>query len=678
MSKKKTYEEVKKAFEDRGYTLLTTEYKNNKQKLEFICPEGHRSSINLNNFINGHGCIVCGYIEGRNKLKLSFEEVKQEFESRDYQLLSTEYINSSSKLEYICPNGHRGKISFNNFRKGSGCKICGYDTVSKKLKFTLKTIKKEFEKYNYILLSDKYEYSSNKLKYICPNGHRGEISWNDFKQGHRCSRCHFERVAEKNRAPFNIVKQTFTERGYKLISTEYINCKQKLKYICPNGHKGEITFDSFKQGKGCKICGYRKVAEKLKVSFDAVKQTFEDRGYILLSKTYIDSKGRLEYICPEGHRGTICWNNFQQGAGCLICAREQFAKNLKLPLDFIKSEFEKENYTLLTTEYTGCEQKLKYICPKGHEGETTWGNFQQGHRCPICSTRISKPETEIFEFLKPHFKNIKHNIRKIIPPLELDIFIPELNVAIEYCGVHWHSEQMKKDRYYHLNKLERCLDKNIRLITIFEDEYVYHKDIVLARLKSILNISNNRRVFGRDCSIREIDSITKRDFLDKYHLQGSDRSEIKIGAYLDDELISVMTFSKPSIAKGAKSITTSWELNRFCTRYDVSGVGIASKLLNYFIKEFKPFTIFSYADRRWSDGNLYYELGFELDKYTPPNYWYVIGQDRIHRFNFRKNVLDKKLEIFDPNLTEYENMLVNGIDRVWDCGNLKFIKNFHW
>jgi len=127
-----------------------------------------------------------------------------------------------------------------------------------------------------------------------------------------------------------------------------------------------------------------------------------------------------------------------------------------------------------------------------------------------------------------------------------------------------------------------------------------------------------------------------------------------------------MTFSKGNIAKGSKPKGDIWELNRFCSDYNYHIPGIASKLLTYFKRNYVWKEIFSYADRRWSTGNLYYKLGFTLDSTTRPNYWYVKGLKRIHRFNLRKRP-DEPKEIPEWVLRQSE-----GYVRVWDCGNYKF------
>ena len=171
---------------------------------------------------------------------------------------------------------------------------------------------------------------------------------------------------------------------------------------------------------------------------------------------------------------------------------------------------------------------------------------------------------------------------------------------------------------------------------------------------------------SRKCKIKEIDSKSKNEFLEKYHLQGSDRSSIKLGSFYENKLVAVMTFSKGSIAKGSKAQEGVWELNRFCTNYEYHIPGIASKLLTHFKRNYEWKEIFSYADRRWSQGDVYYKLGFELEKETAPNYWYVKGIERIHRFNLRKRP-DEPKDIPERVLRAEEGYL-----RIWDYGHLKF------
>jgi hypothetical protein len=254
----------------------------------------------------------------------------------------------------------------------------------------------------------------------------------------------------------------------------------------------------------------------------------------------------------------------------------------------------------------------------------------------------------------------------IIKPHQLDIFIPSHNLAIEYNGLYWHSEEFLKNNY-HLNKTIECEKQGIQLIHIFEDEWLHKQNIVKSRLLNILGLIKNK-IYARKTEIKEISSIQAKNFLDNNHLQGFTNSTIRIGLFYDNELISVMLFNKPRLGIG--SSYDGYELTRFANKLNTSVIGGASKLLKHFINTYQPKEIISYADRRWSQGDLYKKLGFIETHINKPNYWYVINKNRKHRFGFRKHSLKEKG--FDINKTEHEIMLERGIYRIYDCGTITY------
>jgi len=326
----------------------------------------------------------------------------------------------------------------------------------------------------------------------------------------------------------------------------------------------------------------------------------------------------------------------------------------------------------ILNSYKGCRAVLKCKCLKCNFlfESSSFAIQQNFHKCPNCYPKYkSIAETDISNFIKSlDFKTI-NNSKAIIPPYELDIYIPDKKIAIEFNGIYWHSEIKGKDKNYHLNKLNLCLEKDIQLIQIFEDEWLFKQDIVKNRLKQILGVSGAKRVHARKCCIESIPNKDKNSFLNKYHIQGQDISSIRLGAFYNEELVAVMTFSRGSIAKGASLKFKHWELNRFCSNSNYRVVGIAGKLLKHFQRNYEWLQIFSYADRRWSVGNLYKILGFLEEHTTPPNYWYVKNNIRIHRYNLRKRKDDPK------DIPEWVLRINDGYTRIWDCGVLKFVLN---
>jgi len=171
------------------------------------------------------------------------------------------------------------------------------------------------------------------------------------------------------------IRSEFEKEGWILESIEYKNQYQKLDYICPNGHRHNICWNHFKQGVRCAYC-----SGKAKKLIEFIRSEFAKEGYILLTTKYTNAFKKLDYVCSEGHRHSTTWGNWQQGARCPYCVGQG-----KLIIEFIRSEFAKENYILLTTEYINNTQKLNYICPNGHRHEITWHDWIVGHRCSFCA-----------------------------------------------------------------------------------------------------------------------------------------------------------------------------------------------------------------------------------------------------------------------------------------------------
>jgi hypothetical protein len=297
--------------------------------------------------------------------------------------------------------------------------------------------------------------------------------------------------------------------------------------------------------------------------------------------------------------------------------------------------------------------------------------------CTICNpinSSISDKENKLLNFIKDNYnKEIVSNSKEIIKPYELDIYLPDLNIAFEFNGLYWHNE-LYKSNDYHNNKTNICLKKGIQLIHIYEDDWIYKQDIIKSMILNKLGKTTNK-IYARKTKIKEInDNKIVRNFLDENHIQGIINSSIKIGLYYNNEIVSLMTFGKLRKPMNSKSINKNeYEMLRFCNKLNTNVIGGASKLFKYFIKNYNPSYITSYADRNYSNGNLYNQLGFKLDYITVPNYYYVIGQKKYYRFNFRKDILIK--QGFDKNKSEHEIMLERKIYRIYNSGNLKFIYN---
>lgn len=282
---------------------------------------------------------------------------------------------------------------------------------------------------------------------------------------------------------------------------------------------------------------------------------------------------------------------------------------------------------------------------------------------------VSLLEEDLKSFVRDHYSGpIISGSRKIIPPYEIDIYLPEEKFGIELNGLFWHSESQGKDCRYHLEKTERCLEQGINLVHIWDFEWRDQKQIVQSRILHKLG-SATAKVMARDCNVSVISRETRREFLNTNHAQGDIGGSINLGLFHDKELIAVAVFSKPRFNRNY-----NFEWLRFCGKNNTLIQGGAGKLLKHFIRTHNPPSIISYADRRWGEGEVYTSLGFEFLRNTKPNYWYTSNyQTLLNRIKFQKHKLSRVLTEYDTSLTESENMHQNGFDRVWDCGNAVYV-----
>ena len=309
------------------------------------------------------------------------------------------------------------------------------------------------------------------------------------------------------------------------------------------------------------------------------------------------------------------------------------------------------------------------VCKNFHESMSDIAIKVNSEMMPV---KNSKDEIEIKKFIEKNGIKCRPD-REILKGREIDIYIPSLNVGIEYNGNKWHTEWFgKKNKYYHLSKKNDCLKAGVKLISIFEDEYTLHKDIVRNKISHILGFDANKpKIFGRKCKIRNVLKSEADIFLEKYHIQGTTKATIHLGAYYNAMLIAVMSFS---VQPGNK-----WELVRFVSDYHFNCCGVGGKLFKYFIKNYEYIEIKSFADRRWTineEDNIYTKLGFVNEGNTKPSFTYyypkLYGCERKHKFTLKKSKILKDHPEFN-GMTEQEMIQKLGYDRIWDCGLIKYI-----
>lgn len=484
---------------------------------------------------------------------------------------------------------------------------------------------------------DESSYINAKSKYTvyCDRGHLREISETGQIEKYRCKKCVKEDAAEKVTNKF--MELAKLENFQVLVEVE--GWKEKTKILCPKDHYYEATYKDWVNGNRCPYCSKKKLYP------DEVRSEFKENGYT------IKEEGKVYYkvVCPEGHDWLARVHSFRRGIRCPIC------KSTKKTIEEVSEAFSVEGLEVISTSYDGAFRKLEVKCSENHKFMINWSDFTKGSRCPICN--ITKPEREIKEWLESI--GIKYIYRDRSGKYEIDFLLPEHKIGIELHGLYWHCED-HKPKNYHLHKLQDSLTRNINLIQIFEDEWDRRNDQVKGFIESKLGLCE--KIFARKTIFKEISKEECKNFLDKYHIQGSVQSNYECGLYYNEELVQVMTFGKHH-----RQNSESLLLSRMCSKRGFNVVGGSSKLIKGFIKLQNIKNIVTFADRRYSEGGVYENIGFRKTKVMGPDYSYFKNGKRHSKQSMKKKANERSLGI-----TEKELRASQGYKRIFDCGKIRF------
>ena len=330
-------------------------------------------------------------------------------------------------------------------------------------------------------------------------------------------------------------------------------------------------------------------------------------------------------------------------------------------------------------ECNKCTEKY-YIIPSNiYSGRKSFNTEPCTKLLSIGSDNTKNTSIELFirNILDKYNIEYETNVRDIISPKELDIYIPAKKLAIECNGIFSHCDRFKRPSY-HINKTKMCRELDVQLLHVWEDwiKDPIKSNIVTSLIKNKIGIEQDITIiYARKCTIEQC--MNKKEylgFLDNNHIQGRSGFKVGYGLRYNGELVSVMTFGSKRVCMGNKDINKNeWELLRFCNKLNHRIPGGASKLLKHFITDIQPEYLISFSSNDISDGNLYKQLGFEVTDNVSSSYWYVDPKTfkRYHRFKFRKSELVKMG--FDKKKSEREIMKELDYLRIYDSGQLKWI-----
>jgi len=474
-------------------------------------------------------------------------------------------------------------------------------------------------------------------------------------------------------------KEIHGERyDYSLV--KYTNAKTRVKIICSeHGMFEQIPYNHL-SGKGCKECGCIENGRNRSITLEK----FLEKARSVHGDTYDYSKSKIEnyktkieIICKIHGSFFQTPTNHLSGKGCKECGMISTLNHIQENCsssteDFIKKskELHGDTYDYSLVEYKNNSTPVEIKCEDHGIFLQSPRDHLRGHGCHTCGLLkarhflgTSKLEEDFVNSIKSFYSGeVITSVRDKIPPMELDIFIPEFNLGIEINGSYWHSERFK-DKNYHIRKYNLCKSKNIRLVSIWEWEILKDKDKIENFIKNL--ILEKIKLFARKLNIKEVDVKTQREFLESNHLQGYVHCTYALGLYTkDDELIQLMTLR----VKSKKD--KLFEIGRLVTKTGYTVIGGTKRLFKHLLSFVDFETIISYNNMDKFTGDTYESLGMKFESISIPYGW-IRNLEYLPRYATQKSKLIK--QGYNKNLSESEIMRSEGFEKIYFTGVSKFV-----
>lgn len=451
---------------------------------------------------------------------------------------------------------------------------------------------------------------------------------------------------------------------------------KKVWWQCKKGHDWESNIFTRSQGGNCPYCSGNTILQ----GFNDLQTVRPDiaaewhptkNGELTPQQIGSNNTHKVWWLGKCGHEWDAAVTSRFLGKGCPICTNKRCVIGLNdlatlFPLVALQWHSIKNDDLTPQKVTPGYTTSVWWECDNGHEWQTTPSHrTQRGQGCPKCSNRVSQLEKDLFEFVESLNVSPVQSDRSILPNnKEIDIYIPSHKLGIEFNGIYWHTESAGKGKTYHYDKYKDAQKAGITLIQIWEDDWNKKSDLIKKMVQHKLGLSNDNKVYARDTQIVEVNTKAAKEFLEANHIQGFTACSIYLSLQKDGNVVALMGLGKDK---------SSLIINRYATSKHV--VGGFSKLLNYVENNYEYDKLITYSDNTISNGALYENNGFIIDKEMKPQYMLVKSGEKFHKRNYDINKFKTSPNLeYKPGYSIDELALLNRFDRIWDAGKLRWFK----
>jgi len=603
-----------------------------------------------------------------------------------YDLSSSVYTGGAKKVTVLCREHGPFSIIPSSLYSGSGCPECAKGRQADKMRMPIDQVVQRLPYYlnriSYPNLHTEYKNTTSKITVNCTVHGVSVASAQSlvYSSKYGCASCGVEaRTLARTTTTEDFIKQARAVHGdtYDYSKVNYTKSTELVTIICKKHGEFSQTAVTHTQGSGCTKCANASKNDYRKTTLSDVKAKLAN-GVTVVEEEYRAGDKKINLWCSEHGGFTINKTRITQNTMCPKCNLRKVQDSLSVSFD----EFEKraiaqhsDRYRYDPSSYTQITNKVSIHCPEhGWFSQKALDHTNQAHGCPVCRTnKDSKPQVVISQTLDRFGIDNVRNYKIGDTRFEVDVFIPSLNIGIEYNGLYYHSQRLRNSSSVHLDKMKLAEKAGIRLIQLFSDEVEQRESAVTSFIMNIIGVNRAFKIYARTCTIEEVSQQNANDFYDTCHIQGAYRSGINYGLYYKNVLVACMTFSARGSGRRALN-ATEYELARYASSESV--VGGASRLFKKLRVLTSANKVITFSDNRLFTGGMYEILGFVKTNVYGPNYSYVdtSGKSRIHKSRFQHSRLkDLFGSNYDATKTERENCEANGYYRIYDCGLTKWV-----